>query len=249
MIRRLIGLALCALALPAAAQQASQELTETQELLAAAIAGEHRSDADRARDRNRKPLETLTFFGLEKDMKVLELLPGGGWYTKILAPALADDGKLYLAIGASRVDLSKMPEVEVLEVDAPFTPTENFGIFSLGEFSFDAEPLDMILTFRNLHNLDAASRAAMNSAAFDALKSGGIYGVIDHTRRHMAPFTTEVWRRLDPVQVIKEAEAAGFIFEDYSNLHYRPDDELRYEVSRKSVTGNSDRFTLKFRKP
>jgi len=72
---------------------------------------------------------------------------------------------------------------------------------------------------------------------------------VDHTRRHMAEDTYETWRRMDPVQMIKEIEAAGFEFVDYSTLHYRPDDELLYEVGRKTVTGNTDRFTLLFRKP
>ena len=81
------------------------------------------------------------------------------------------------------------------------------------------------------------------------LKSGGHYGVIDHTRRHMEGDHNEVWRRMDPVQMIKEIEAAGFEFVDYSDLHYRADDELRYEVGRKSVAGNTDRFTLLFKKP
>ena len=82
-----------------------------------------------------------------------------------------------------------------------------------------------------------------------ALKPGGLYGVLDHTRRHMEPDGPENWRRMDPVLVIKEVQAAGFQLVDYSDIHFTPDDELRYEVGRKSVTGNTDRFTLLFRKP
>ena len=81
------------------------------------------------------------------------------------------------------------------------------------------------------------------------LKPGGIYGVVDHTRRHMEPSGSENRRRLDPVLVIKEMLEQGFEFVDYSNLHFRADDELEYEVGRKSVTGNTDRFTLMFKKP
>ena len=84
---------------------------------------------------------------------------------------------------------------------------------------------------------------------FKALKSGGIYAVVDHTRRHMQEDNYENRRRLDPVLAIKEIQAAGFEFVDYSPLHYRLDDELIYEVGRKTVTGNTDRWTLKFRKP
>jgi predicted methyltransferase len=89
----------------------------------------------------------------------------------------------------------------------------------------------------------------MNKAAFDALKSGGVYAVVDHTRRHMESDTPENRRRIDPVLAIHEIEAAGFEFVDYSDLHFRLDDELVYEVGRKTVTGNTDRWTLKFVKP
>jgi len=89
---------------------------------------------------------------------------------------------------------------------------------------------------------------AMNEAAHKALKKGGVYAVVDHTRRHMQADNSENGRRLDPVVAIKEIQAAGFEFVDFSDLHYRPDDELRYEVGRKTVTGNTDRWTLKFKK-
>ena len=105
---------------------------------------------------------------------------------------------------------------------------------------------DMVLTFRNYHNFGPDGRAAMNKAAFDALKPGGIYGVVDHTRRHNEPDSQENRRRMDPVLAIKEIQAAGFELQDFSNVAYRADDELRYEVGRKSVSGNSDRFVLKF---
>ena len=89
----------------------------------------------------------------------------------------------------------------------------------------------------------------MNAAVFAALKPGGIYAVVDHNRRHMEPDNPENRRRIDPVLAIHEIQAAGFELVDFSDLHYRADDELRYEVGRKTVTGNSDRWTLKFRKP
>ena len=89
----------------------------------------------------------------------------------------------------------------------------------------------------------------MHQQSFEALKSGGIYGIVDHTRRHMEPDSNENRRRIDPVLVIKEVQAAGFELVDYSTLHYRADDELEYEVGRRSVSGNTDRFTFKFRKP
>ncbi len=119
----------------------------------------------------------------------------------------------------------------------------------MDEFDFGVRDLDMVLTFRNVHNFGAEGRALMHREAFDALKSGGVYGMVDHTRRHMEPDDPENRRRIDPVLVIKEVQAAGFEFVDYSDLHYRADDELEYEVGRRSVSGNTDRFTFLFRKP
>ena len=221
------------------------------EKIQAAMQSDIRSEGEVARDRNRKPIQTLEFMGLEDDMTVVEFFPGGGWYTKILGPVLADKGQLYLAVGASRVDLShdSMSKVEVLDVDAQLTPAEGFGVFNLSEFEFPVKDVDMVLTFRNMHNLTAESRARLNKAAFDALAPGGIYGVVDHTRRHMEKQNHENVRRADPVQIIKEALDAGFEFAAFSDLHFRADDELRYEVGRRSVSGNTDRFTLKFVKP
>ena len=220
------------------------------EAVTEARAGEIRTDAERARDANRKPAETLAFFGMRPDMRVLELLPGGGWYTKILAPVLYDDGELFVSIGTDRLKKNLLGEpgferVKVVEADGEF---KRVGRLFEG-LSFQARDMDLVLTFRNLHNFTPHGRAAINASAFAALKSGGHYGVVDHTRRHMQEDNYENWRRMDPVLAIKEIEAAGFEFVDYSKLHYRLDDELRYEVGRRSVTGNTDRFTLLFRKP
>ena len=220
----------------------------------AALAADSRPEADVVRDRNRKPLETLKFFGLEDDMTVLELLPGGGWYTRVLAPVLADNGKLYVALGTSRVSENVLTEpgfeqVQVAETDANVRRPEGSRYYVLDDFEFGLSGVDMVLTFRNLHSFDAESRDRINRAVFDALKSGGLYGVIDHTRRHMEPDDPENRRRLDPVLVLEEMLDIGFEFVGYSDLHYRADDELEYEVGRRSVTGNTDRFTFLFRKP
>ena len=88
-----------------------------------ALAAESRPTADRERDRNRRPLQTLNFFGLKDDMTVVELMPGGGWYTRVLAPVLRDNGKLYVALGTGRVESTVMTEpgfdkVEVTGSDA-----------------------------------------------------------------------------------------------------------------------------------
>lgn len=220
----------------------------------AAAKAESRPEADVARDRNRRPLATLKFMGLEDDMRVLELIPGGGWYTRILAPVLADNGKLYVAMGTGRVKERVLTEpgfedVEVLETSDNLRRPEGSRHYTMDEFDFGVDGLDMVLTFRNVHNFGEKGRMIMHRQAFDALKKGGVYGIVDHTRRHMEADDNENRRRIDPVLVIKEVQAAGFEFEDYSDLHFRADDELEYEVGRRSVTGNTDRFTFRFRKP
>jgi predicted methyltransferase len=220
----------------------------------AALAAESRPEADVIRDRNRKPLETLKFFGLQDDMRVLELLPGGGWYTRVLAPVLADNGKLYVGLSTKRVKEKVLTEpgfekVEVLETNENTRRPEGARLYTMDDFDFGVRDLDMVLTFRNVHNFEAEGRALMHRESFEALKSGGIYGIVDHTRRHMERDDHENRRRIDPVLVIKEVQAAGFQFVDYSGLHFRADDELEYEVGRRSVSGNTDRFTLLFRKP
>ena len=225
-----------------------------QDKIMAAMASDARSEADVARDKNRKPVETLTFFQMRDDMSVMELIPGGGWYTRILAPVLRENGKFYVAIGTGRVRDGLATEdgfdhINVIDPGVEAVRDGEFGTRNIAELSFGVTGLDLVLTFRNMHNYTAAGRANVNAAVFDAIKPGGHYGVVDHNRRHMEPSTAENRRRVDVVQIILETQAAGFELVDASDLHYRPDDELRYEVGRKTVTGNTDRFTLLFRRP
>ena len=220
----------------------------------AAQAADSRPQADRDRDRNRRATETLNFFGLKDNMRVLELLPGGGWYTRVLAPVLAENGQLYVALGTGRTSTTVLTEpgfedVVRLETNENLHRPDGARFYVMDEFDFGVEDLDMVLTFRNLHNFTPEVRGIMNREVFEALKSGGLYGVVDHTRRHMEKPDNENRRRIDPVLVIKEMLDLGFEFVDYSDLHFRGDDELEYEVGRRSVSGNTDRFTLLFRKP
>ncbi|MEM6707764.1 MAG: methyltransferase [Pseudomonadota bacterium] len=252
---------LLAFALTAAvAAPVAAELDQTTAAaLDAAIASDQRSDADKARDRNRRPKQTLEFFGFDDNQKVVEMFPGGGgWYTKILAPVLADKGELIVVGGIGKAygfgaDLARVGEldgkdkIKMVDISADLTvaPSRNLDVKPT---SFDARNADLVLTFRNLHNFTPEGRMELYKASYKALKKGGKFGAIDHTQRHMMPDNDETGRRLDPVLVIQEAQAAGFTFVGYSPLHYRPDDELRYEVGRKTVTGNTDRWTLVFEK-
>lgn len=219
-----------------------------------AMQSEIRTPEERARDRERQPVQVLEFFRLRPDMRVIELLPFAGWFTKIIAPIVKEDGKLYITHPSPTFysdaftpvkSLPGLEDVEEIPWGAEFTGGTPF--FASG--TWDVEPVDLVVTFRNYHNFTPAARMAVNDSAFDALKPGGLYGIVDHTRRHMEPDNPENGRRVDPVLLIKEVQAAGFELLDYSTALRRPDDELRYEVGRASVTGNSDRFALLFVKP
>lgn len=238
----------------AQAQFGPQPLSPIGKVIQQAVDSDLRTATEKERDENRKPRETLEFLGLKEDMKVVELVPSSGWYTKIIAPVVADKGKLYVTLGTRRMSAliekhDALSAVEILPLEARFKPTDIMGQFDIDEFSLGVDDIDLVLTFRNLHNFLPSARANINKAVFDALKPGGHYGVVDHTRRHNEPGTMENWRRMDPVLAIREIQAAGFELVAFSDLHYRPDDELRYEVGRKTVRGNTDRFTLLFRKP
>ena len=235
--------------------QFGQPASPLQQRVLAAMQSEIRTDAERARDRNRQPAQVLDFFRLEEDMRVIEILPFSGWYTKLLAPILKDAGKLYVTHPSPTfysdafvpvANLAGMEDVEEIDWNGP---GQRGGTPFFASGPWDVEPVDMVLTFRNYHNFSVDARMAVNQSSFDALKPGGLYGIVDHTRRHMEPDNSENGRRMDPVLIIKEVQAAGFVLVDYSTVLRRPDDELRYEVGRPSVTGNSDRFALLFMKP
>ena len=218
-----------------------------------ALKADIRTEAETDRDKNRKALQTLEFFGLRDNMKIIELIPGGGWYTKILAPVVSDKGEYYAAIGTGRInDLieeSGFEKIKIVAQQAKIYRKEGARFYSLEADSLGVKDLDIVFTFRNYHNFAEEGRRNMNKLAFEALKSGGVYAVVDHTARHMEQPTPANRRRLDPVLAIKEIQEAGFELIDYTDIHYRADDELRYEVGVKSVSGNTDRWTIKFRKP
>jgi predicted methyltransferase len=220
-----------------------------------ALKASFRTDADRHADSYRLPAETLAFLGLRNNMRVLELMPGrGGYYAKILGQVLADKGKLYEALDGKAI-ADSMPEwgltkIEILEDNFEMTRGEKRGYNIIGDkLNLPVTNLDMVLTFRNLHDFSPESRKLLNTQVFKTLKSGGIYGVVDHTRRHMEPYNEERWRRLDPVGVIKEIQDIGFRFVDYSDLHYRQHDPLETDTTTDAIGRDSDRFTFIFVKP
>lgn len=211
--------------------------------LDAAIAGTHRSAANKARDRYRHPKETLEFFGLRPDMTVVEIWPGGGWYTDILAPVLRERGKLYAAqygsappfpyqareMEALRAKLARAPEIYGdVTITALAFPTG--GAANASELEI-APPgsADLVVTFRNVHNWFQEGYGPPNAAElaframFTALKPGGVLGVVDH--RWPDP-TTEDPRAengyVSERRVVEYAENAGFELLGGSSVNDNP---------------------------
>ena len=251
-IKLIALLSVCSAGVAMSAQLANP--TPFQQRVLAAMQGDMRTAEERARDVNRLPAEILEFFRMREDMRVIEILPAGGWFTKILAPVLKDKGKLYVThpegfyADAFR-GVAALPGIFAVEQipwgassggsGGPFGPSGRWAV----------APVDMVVTFRNYHNFSAADRAAVNRSTFNALKAGGYYGIVDHTRRHNEPQNQTNGRRVDPVLVIKEVQEAGFVLVDFSNLYYRPDDALSLEVANAAVNDRTDRIALLFRKP
>ncbi len=232
--------------------------------LKAAIDGPQRSAENKARDKYRHPLETLTFFGIKPDMTVVEISPGQGWYTEILAPFLKDHGKLYEAVGGGRGakafedKLKSDPAVYSHVVVTTLDPPAETTIAPAGS-------ADMVLTFRNVHDWLAHGNADDYFKAFyHALKPGGVLGITDHRADPTQPQDPKAkngYMRQD--YVIKLAEQAGFKLMGTSEINANPKDDRNHPVWNLPPTlrqgaadrdkylaiGESDRMTLKFVKP
>jgi predicted methyltransferase len=233
----------------------------------AALAGAHRSEENRARDRWRHPKETLAFFGVQPGQTVIELWPGGGgWYTEVLAPLLHDDGQL-VAVAADnqylanyRAVLARHPNIYDRVELRVVNPPDSIS------FGPDASA-DVVLTFRNVHNWNENGYAeAMFAAAFRVLKPGGTYGVVDHRAPEGSPAAADPESGyITEARVIELATAAGFVLEERSEVNANPNDThdhpegvwtlpptLRLgeqDRERYVAIGESDRMTLRFRKP
>ena len=241
---------ICILSVLLSTQLMAADSAATRNKIEQALTGSIRDAAETARDANRKPGEVLEFFGLEDDMKVLEISPATGYWSKLVGPTLCENGgELIFSVGVSDDFKNDVMSLDGLECSSAIN--NDITLRNLPEFSFDDSQFDMVLTFWNLHNPSVEGRKNLNEAAFSALKSGGIYGVVDHTRRHLEPTSREAQngRRLDPVLIIKEMIDVGFEFVDFSPMHYHPEDNLSQEVGTPGVRGNTDRFTMSFRKP
>ena len=149
--------------------------------LKSAIESEIRSDKNILRDIHRNPYETLTFFGIRPDMKVIELSPGGGWYTEILAPYLKEEGELIAAhFDPSMGDFAKRVRGNFEKKLASSSVYDRVKLVSLNTQYSEAESVDAVVTFRNLHNWIGPNWNFIITSAHKSLKKGGVLGVVEH---------------------------------------------------------------------
>ena len=190
------------------------------------LAGDHRSDEERARDQFRNPRETLEFFGVKPDMSVVEIWPGGGWYTQVIAPYLKSGGGKYYAAGFSRTGASDrviaaLDRFQETFVDHPeiYGDIEMTVLGSGGEIAPPGSA-DAVLTFRNVHNWQSRGTAEEYFIEFyKALKPGGILGVVEH-RADGADLPEDGSSGYVHTDVVKAlAAAAGFEFDRSSEIN------------------------------
>jgi len=259
--------------------------TEVVSRVEKAMLGEHRSEANRQRNQYRHPVGTLAFLGLSEGMTVMEITPGGGWYTEVLAPAIRGNGQFIVA--AYDVDVEGQPEYRYELQEAllekfratpelydqvavvPFSPPQSA---TLGE----AESIDMILTFRNTHGWINNGLAESIFAEFArVLKPGGILGVVQHRAdTDSDPAETAKSGYVSETAMIELARKAGLYLEARSQVNANPADSHDHEsgvwtlppgyrmcrdiedeeewaacAEPWKAIGESDRMTLRFRKP
>ncbi len=280
----LFAAAVCALTAGCAEREArsDQDAPAVEEpsaaaMLDAAIAGDHRTAEEKARDAWRRPKETLAFFGVEPQMTVVEIWPGGGWYTKILAPYLAAGGGAYIAAQRDPASSPRAAEAVQKFKDA-YADTALYGDIRVSVLGAGSEiapegTADVVLTFRNVHNWMSAGEAEANfSAFFRALKPGGVLGVVEHrANEDAADDIATGYVKTSAVKAL--AEGAGFDFVEASEINANPADtkdhpfgvwtlppvrrssespgqeDPAFDRAKYDAVGESDRMTLKFVKP
>ena len=224
--------------------------------IAAAVGDSARPDADKQRDANRKPAETLAFIGLKPGEKIAEFLPAGGYYTRILSKAVGPKGKI-IALVPQRpenapADMPDMAARLKAVIDDANYSNVTMVVQPLNTLA-SPEPVDMYFTALNYHDLHAipgVDVAVFNKAVFDSLKPGGLYVVIDHSAEAGSGLRdTGTLHRIDPDSVKSELKAAGFEFLGSSDILAKSADPRTAKVFDPVIRGKTDQFILKFRKP
>jgi predicted methyltransferase len=222
----------------------------------AAVADSARPDADKQRDENRKPAETLAFAEVKAGEQVGELIPGGGYFSRLFSKAVGPKGHVFALVpprpATAAADApDRNAPIKALAADANYS---NISVVELaaGKVSTSA-PMDLVFTAQNyhdLHNVATLDVAGFNKSVFDALKPGGLYVIVDHSAEAgSGSRDTNTLHRIDADTVKQEVMAAGFQFVGSSDILKNAADARTAKVFDPTVRGKTDQFILKFRKP
>jgi predicted methyltransferase len=217
--------------------------------ITAAVADSGRPAADTARDADRKPAETVAFAGVKSGDKVVDLFPGGGYFTRIFSKIVGPKGHV-TAMWPPSVPEKMLAATKALAADPAYP-----NVSEVEQKVADLAPAsaDVVWTSQNyhdIHNIPNVDMAAVDKSIFAALKPGGIFIVLDHTATAGSGFQdTNTLHRIDPEAVKKEVEAAGFVLKGESDLLKNPNDPHTAKVFDPSIRGKTDQFILKFEKP
>jgi predicted methyltransferase len=220
----------------------------------AAVSDPARPKADTDVDQFRKPAETIVFAGVKPGETVLEFLPGGGYFTRILAKVVGPKGHVYAYAGPGRAGAPPAAAKTIADASG--------GVVTYTEGPLTSPkapaPVDLVWTSRNYHDVAAASaRVSLNQAAFDALKPGGTYFILDHSAvvgtgdfaMNQPGGPSQALHRIDENLVKLEVMKAGFKLVGESDLLRNPKDTRTTRVFDAAIRGDTDQFILKFEKP
>jgi predicted methyltransferase len=216
----------------------------------AAVADPRRPAADRERDALRHPAEILAFTGVQPGWRVADIGPGAGYYSRLFAVAVGDEGRVY---AVDRPGTAERPRAmaAVAPTYSNITHVQN-GYAGLPQ----GEPLDAVFISQIYHDFFYPQLEmdvpAFNRAVFEALRPGGVYVIIDHAAHAGAELDLNPQsslHRIDEAQVVREVTAAGFVFEEASSVLRNPADDRSLRVFEGDIRGRTDQFVLRFRKP
>jgi len=248
MLARLTRAAAAVAAMTLAAHAASDDATAR-----AAIADSSRPAADVARDAARKPYEMVVFAGMRQGDSVLELLPGGGYFTRIFSKVIGPKGQLYAAVPDAKSSDAE-PAAAAIAAEPGYSNIKVIPIAN-NEAIAALPPLDIIWTSWNYHDLHLsrvhADMAKLDKLWFSILKPGGVVIIVDHAALPGAPpvETADKLHRIDPAIVRTEMEAAGFKFDGETDVLRNPADPHTALVFDPSIRGKTDQFAYRFKKP
>jgi len=224
--------------------------------IAAAVADPARPESDRTRDQNRKPAETLAFAGVAPGDVVAELLPGAGYYTRLLSKIVGPTGHVYALVPAPLPNApADMPDfaarVKAIAAEPNYSNV-TVVVEAFGELKAPV-PLDLVWTSQNyhdLHNLPGLDVGVFNQLIYDSMKPGGTYFILDHAAEVGSGLRdTASLHRIDEQTVKKEVIGAGFVLAGASDVLRNPADSHTVKVFDPVIRGRTDQFILKFRKP